>query len=184
MSSPANPAWTRRLPQVVWLTVVWVLLWGTVSVKIILGGLLVAVAVTLLFPMPMSGARLPLRPVRLLRLAGFLIVDLVVSGVQVSWETLRYGPRARAGIIAVPLLAGSDRVITMVAGALSLAPGSFVLQIDRRGRTWYVYALGLRGPADVERVRRQVLTLQRRVIAALGTPDELTACERGPAVGR
>lgn len=184
-SSPSDTVsgratWTRRVPQVVWLAVVWVLLWGTVSVKIVLGGLLVGLIVTLLFPMPVMGSRLPFRPVRLLRLAGFLLVDLMVSGVQVSWETLRYGPRARAGIIAVPLLAGSDRVITMVAGALSLAPGSFVLQIDRRRAVWYVYALGLRGPspdAAVERVRRQVLTLQRRVIAAVGTPAELAACE-------
>ncbi|WP_214368474.1 Na+/H+ antiporter subunit E [Pseudonocardia sp. H11422] len=169
----------RRLPQIIWLTVVWVLLWGTISLKIVLGGLLVAVVVTLLFPMPSMDPRLPLRPLPLLRLAGFLTVDLALSGVQVGWETLRYGPRARAGIIAVPMLAGSDRVITMVAGALALAPGSFVLQIDRRRGVWYVYALGLRGPADVDRVRRMVLHLQRWVIAAFGTAEELTACEQG-----
>ncbi|MHA6793219.1 Na+/H+ antiporter subunit E [Pseudonocardia bannensis] len=177
---PTTPApAANRWPQVIWLTVVWVLLWGTISVKIVLGGLLVAVIVTLLFPMPSTGPRLPFRPLPLLSLIGFLTYDLAVSGVQVSWETLRYGPRARAGIIAVPMLAGSDRVITMTAGALSLAPGSYVLQIDRRRGVWYVYALGLRGTGDVARVRRMVLYLQRRVIVAFGTAEELTACDRG-----
>jgi multicomponent Na+:H+ antiporter subunit E len=171
----------RRWPQVLWLTVVHVLLWGTVSVKIVVGGLLVAVAVTALFPLPLL-PRLPLRPLRLLRLAGFLLVDLGMSGALVAWETVRYGPRARAGIVAVPLLTRSDRVITLVAGAVALAPGSFVLQIDRRGfetgaACWYVYALGLRGPGDADRVRRQVLSLQRKVIAAFGSPEELRACE-------
>jgi multicomponent Na+:H+ antiporter subunit E len=171
----------RRWPQVLWLTVVHVLLWGTVSVKIVVGGLLVAVVVTALFPLPLL-PRLPVRPWRLLRLLGFLVMDLVVSGAQVAWETLRYGPRARAGIVAVPLLTRSDRVITLIAGALSLAPGSFVLQIDRRGfdageARWYVYALGLRGPDDADRVRRQVLSLQRKVIGAFGSPGELRDCE-------
>lgn len=165
-------ALARRLPQVLGLTLVWVALWGVLSPKIVLGGLLVAATVTLLFPMPLL-ERLPVRPWPLLRLLGFLLVDLVRSGVAVGWETLRHGPRARAGIVAVPMLTRSGRVATMIAGALSLAPGSFVLQIDRRREVWYVYALGTTGPADVERVREQVLTLQRRVIAAFGHPDEV-----------
>ncbi len=162
----------RRLPQVLGLTLVWVALWGVLSPKIVLGGLVVAVAVTLMFPMPLLD-RLPVRPWPLLRLLGFLLVDLVRSGFSVGWETVRNGPRARAGIVAVPMLTRSGRVATMIAGTLALAPGSFVLQIDRRRRVWYVYALGVTSAADVERVREQVLTLQRRVIAAFGHPDEV-----------
>jgi len=68
---------------------------------------------------------------------------------------------------------------------VSLAPGEFVLQIDCRRRVCYVYALGIRGPDDVERVRRQVLALQRRVVAALAartSPDEVAALDE-PAGG-
>ena len=172
-----------RLVEVGWLTLVWVLLCGTVTAKTIVGGLLVAIAVTVLFPLPPMASRLPLRPWRILRLVGWLVVDLFRSGVAVAWETLRHGPRARAGIVSVPVLAGSARVVAMVAGALALAPGSFVLQLDRAGALWYVYALGLAGPADADRVRRQVLELQRRVIAAFGTTDELAAADRGLATG-
>ncbi|MFC5995229.1 Na+/H+ antiporter subunit E [Pseudonocardia hispaniensis] len=173
-----NAAWVRRVPQVLLLTVVWVLLWGTVSVKIVLGGLLVGSAVAYLFPLPVEHPAMPVRPWRLLQLAGYLVVDLVISGVQVSWETLRYGPRARAGIIVVPLLSRSGRVVTVMAGGVVLTPGSYVLQIDQRGGVAYVYTLGLRSVADAERARRQILRLQLRVIAALGTADELLACER------
>jgi multicomponent Na+:H+ antiporter subunit E len=157
----------RRWPQLLWLTIAWVLLWGTVSVKIVVGGVVVAVLVTALFPMPVL-ARLPFRPWPLLRLGGFLLADLVVSGGQVSWEVLRRGRRARAGIVAVPLLTGSERIVTLIAAAAALTPGSFVLQIDRPGGLLYVYALGMRSPADAERVRRQSTTLQERVVRALG----------------
>jgi multicomponent Na+:H+ antiporter subunit E len=157
----------RRWPQVLWLTVVWVLLWGTVSVKIVVGGIPVAVAVTALFPLPLL-PRLPFRPWALLQLAGWLLADLAVSGAQVAWETLRYGPGARAGIVAVPLLTESERIATFVAAATALTPGSVVLQIDRAGGRLYVYTLGLRGPADATRVRRQMERLQDRMMRTLG----------------
>lgn len=168
-----------RLPQLVWLTAVWVLLWGTFSVMSMVGGVLVAVLVTVLFPLPLIKERLRVRPVRLLRLAGYLAYDLVISSVKISWETLRYGPRTTAGIVAVPLRTGSALVASAVADAVSLAPGTFVMQIDLPRGICYVYTLGMRGPADVERVRREVLALQRRVIEALGSRAEIAAITEG-----
>jgi multicomponent Na+:H+ antiporter subunit E len=168
-----------RLPQLVWLTAVWVLLWGTFSVKSLVGGVLVAALAIVIFPLPLVGERLPVRPVRLLRLIGYLAYDLVVSSVEVSWETLRYGPRTTAGIVAVPLQTGSALVAAVVADAVSLAPGTFVLQIERRRGICYVYALGIRTHDDAERVRREVLALQHRVINALGSRAEIAAITEG-----
>lgn len=162
----------RRLPQVFGLTLVWVALWGVVSVKIVVGGLLVGFVVTLLFPTPILEP-MPFRPWPVLRLAGFLLVDLVLSGFAVGWEILRHGPRARSGIVAVPMLTRSGRVAAMVAGGVALTPGSVVMQLDQRRRVWYVYSLGMASPDDARRVRAQVLRLQWRVIAAFGPPDEL-----------
>lgn len=174
----------RRMSQVFWLTVVWVLLWGTVRPATIVGGVIVAVLVAWLFPLPPMRDALPLRPVRLVALAGFLLVDLLRSGAQVGWETLRSGRQAAACIVAVPLLAGSARVVALLAAAVVLSPGSYVLQIDRVRGTFWVYALGVRGDGAVERVRRDVLAVQRKVIAAFGTPAELAACDQGRATGQ
>jgi multicomponent Na+:H+ antiporter subunit E len=161
-----------RLPSVVWLTLVWVLMWGTFSAASIVGGVLVAVLVTALFRLPPAPDRLPVRPVRFVGLILFLVYDLVVSGAEVSWQVLRYGPRARGAIMVVPLISSSDRVVTVMANALSLSPGTMALQIDHDQDVWYVYALGPRDRAAVERARRRVLDMQRRVLAALGTPEE------------
>jgi multicomponent Na+:H+ antiporter subunit E len=167
-----------RLPSLVWLTLVWVLLWGTFTAASVVGGVVVALLVMALFRLPLSPERLPLRPLRLLALLGYLIYDLLVSGAQVSWQVLRHGPRARAAVIAVPLLSASDRVVTVMANALSLSPGTMALQIDHDHELWYVYALGPRDRSGVERSRRRVLDMQRRVLAALGTPDELAEAKR------
>lgn len=174
MRTTTAPRWQdmlrpSRLPQLVWLTVVWVLLWGSVSVATVLGGLLVAVLVTVAFPMPAMPGHLSVRPLRLARLVAYRMADLLASSSKVSWQALRHGPRATAGIVEVPLLTDSERIIVVVANAVSLAPGEFVLQIDCERDVCYVYGLGIRNAADAERVRAQVLELQRRVVAAVPT---------------
>jgi multicomponent Na+:H+ antiporter subunit E len=168
----------RRLLSVAWLTLVWVLLWGTFTPVSVVAGVLLAVLVTVLFRIPPASDRLPVRPLRLLGLVGYLVYDLFVSGVEVSWQVLRRGRDARAAIVAVPLLSRSDRVVTVMANAVSLSPGTMALQIDHEHDVWYVYLLGPRDRAGVERARLRTLDMQRRVLAALGSPDELAEVER------
>lgn len=168
----------RRLPEIAWLAFVWVFLLGTFSVASVVGGVLVGLAVTAAFRLPLPPDRLPLRPVRLAGLALYLAWDLVVTGLEVSWLTVRDGPRVRGAVLAVPLLAGSERVIAVVANAFSLSPGTLGLQIDRERGLWYVYVLGPRDEAEAEKARRSVLAMQRRVLAALGSPEELAAADR------
>ncbi len=167
-----------RWPSVLWLTLVWVLLWGTFTPASIVGGVVVAVLVTALFRLPLAPGRLPLRPLRLLGLLLYLVYDLVVSGAEVSWQVLRHGAGARGAIMAVPLISSSDLVVTAMANALSLSPGTMTLQIDHDHDVWYVYALGPRDRAGVEKARRRVLDMQRRVLAALGTPSEMAEATR------
>jgi multicomponent Na+:H+ antiporter subunit E len=167
-----------RLPSVVWLTVVWMLLWGTFTPASVVGGVVVALLVTALFRLPLSRERLPLRPLRLLALFCHLAYDLVVSGAEVSWQVLRHGPRAQGAVIAVPLLSPSDRVVTVMANALTLSPGTMALQIDPDHDVWYVYALGPRDRAGVARARRRTLGMQWRVLAALGTPEQVAQARR------
>lgn len=166
-----------RLPTVAWLTVVWVLLWGTFTPLTLVGGVLVAVVVAALFPLP-SLTPLLVRPWPLLRLVGHLAFDLVVSTAEVGWQVLRRGPSARGAIVAVPLLTDSDRVITVMANALSLSPGTMALEIDAERGVWYVYTLGPRTPADVDAARARLTTMQRRVLAAVGTRAERPGAER------
>lgn len=166
-----------RVIQLVWLTAVWLLLWGMADALTLLGGVLVAVLVTVAFPPPARSEHLPLRPLWLLRLAGHLAVDLVLSNLRLSWEIVRHGRRSTAGIVAVPLFVDAEMLVATIANGVSVVPGTLMLQIERRNRVCYVYQVGMRGPGDADRVRRDVLTLQRQVIAALGSAAELAAVD-------
>ncbi|SFS41118.1 Na+/H+ antiporter subunit E [Saccharopolyspora flava] len=158
----------RRLPLVCWLTVVWVLLWGSFDLGTLFFGVLVALLVTSLFPLPMIRTGMVLRPLPLLRLAAYLAWDLVISTIRVAWQAVAHRRGTTAGIVATTLHADSDHLIAIVASAVSLAPGKFVLQIDRAELTCYVYAMGMR-PGDEESVRREVRFLERLVVEAVGS---------------
>lgn len=171
--------WLRaRAPRIFWLTAVWVLLWGSFTPLTVAGGVVVAIVVSVAVRLPVVPDLLRIRPLALIGLGAHLIYDLVVSSVQVSRATLRHGRDTRACIVAVPLLTESDLLAVVMANALSLSPGVMVLEVDRTGRTWFVYALGPRTPAEAERARRSALGLQRRVLAALGSAAELAAADR------
>lgn len=164
-----------RALTVGWLTVVWVLLWGSFTLLTLVGGVLLGLGVTALFPRGPVDRRLPLRPLPLLGLIAFLARDLVVSSLEVSRETLRRGPRSRGAILELPLASTSDRVVALVAAAYTLSPGTLVVQIDHGRSRWYIYVLGPRDAAGVERARERALDVQRRVVAAIGTPEEVAA---------
>jgi multicomponent Na+:H+ antiporter subunit E len=159
------------LALLVWLFAVWVMLWGALSPLVVLSGVVVAVATLLLFPLP-TRTGIYVRPLYLLRLAGSMVRDLLTSAVGTGWAILRHGPRVRAAVVAVPVLAEPDHLIVVAANLVSLTPDTFVLQIDRQGGIFYVYLLGKCSDADLARGYRQVLDLQVRVADALGSREE------------
>lgn len=168
-------AWWRRWPLICWLLLVWIMLWGSLDPGTVLLGVLVAVGVVVLFPLPRLSAPIVLRPLWLVVLAGYLCYELVGSALSVGWYALRRGHRPEAAIIAVPVLSDVDHVIALAANLISLAPGKFVLQIDRDRRLFYVYALDIGSRRDAREARRAVLGLQEKVLRAFAPAGEVRA---------
>ena len=175
-----EPTATRlrhQVPLVVWLVVVWILLWGTWSWANLLSGLLVALTVLTLLPLPHVVGGTRLRPLPLLAFLGHFLADLVSSGAEVAWQTLRPGGVHSTAIIQVQLRADSDLLLTMVAEATSLVPGSLVLDLDREHRVMTCHVLPARDLEDVERKRAHVLVVERRLVRAFGSAADLAALE-------
>jgi multicomponent Na+:H+ antiporter subunit E len=173
----------HQLPLLVWLVLVWNLLWGTWSWANLLGGVVVALAVTLLLPLPpvVGGARL--RPVALVRFVGHFVTDLISSGALVAWQTVRPAGIDRSAIITVQLRTDSDLLLTILSESLTLVPGSMVIDLDREKRTLGVHILHVRDESDVERQRDAVLAEEERVVRAFGSPDEIAALDLAPGAG-
>ena len=175
-----EPAATRlrhQVPLMVWLVVVWMLLWGTLSWANLLSGLLVALVLLTLLPLPhvVGGARV--RPLPLLVFLGHFVTDLVVSGAEVAWQALRAGGVRSTAIVQVQLRADSDLLLTMVAEATSLVPGSLVLDLDREQRVITLHLLPVRDLEDVERKKAHVLVVERRLVRAFGSPADVAALD-------
>ena len=176
-----EPAATRlrhQVPLVVWLVLVWMLLWGSWSWANLLSGLLVALAVLVLLPLPHVVGGMRVRPAALLVFLGHFVVDLFVSGAEVAWQTLRPSGVRRTAIVQVQLRVDSDLLLTMVAEAISLVPGSLVLDLDREHRVMTLHLLPVRDRDDVERKRANVLVVEERLVRAFGSAGDVAALEQ------
>ena len=170
----------HQLPLLIWLVLVWNLLWGTWSWANLLSGLVVALGVTLLLPLPpvIGGTRL--HPVGVLVFVGNFLVDLVMSAALVAWQTIRPGGIGHSAIIRVQMRTDSDLLLTMVAESLTLVPGSVVIDMDRERRMLSIHVLHVRNLDDVERRRAAVLAEEERVVRAFGSADEIAALAHPP----
>jgi len=165
-----------RLAFLAWLVAVWVAFWGDLTVANVVGGLAAGGAVLVAFPH--AGPRRPryLDPVATLRFLGYFLVQLVRSTALVTWEVVtprRW--RLNEAVVAVPVQGASDAVVTLVANAISLTPGTLTLEVRRTGdhAVLYVHVLHFRG---VEQVRRDVEGLESRALRAFCAPP----LRRGP----
>jgi multicomponent Na+:H+ antiporter subunit E len=184
--NPANPPlpgrarWRNRIVAGVALVSVWVLLWGTLSWGNVIGGLLVATVVVGFFPLPPVTFAGRLRPIGLLRFALRFLADLVVASVQVARLAFHIGHAPRGAVVAVRLRVGSDLNLTLVAAAISLVPGSLVVEADRTTGTLYVHLLGVHDRREAADFRRRGLELETRLIQAIGSAAELELVNRPP----
>ncbi|MGY1694802.1 Na+/H+ antiporter subunit E [Geodermatophilus sp. SYSU D00814] len=176
-----EPAATRlrhQVPLIAWLVLVWMLLWGTWSWANLLSGLVVALVLLVLLPLPHVVGGTRVRPLALLVFLGHFVADLVVSGAEVAWQALRPGGVRSTAIVQVQLRADSDLLLTMVAEATSLVPGSLVLDLDRERRVMTLHLLPVRDLDDVERKKAHVLVVETRLVRAFGSDEDVAALER------
>lgn len=173
--------WRTRLPMALWLVVVWCALWGEVSPGNLVNGLLVAVAVLALFPLPGQQLGVRFHTLGLLRFVGVVLLDLVQSSLRVARLVLRPGPPPRNAVIAVPLRTDSDALLVLVANAVSLSPGLNIVEIDRAASTLYVHALGAETPGDTAGFREHIQRLEELAVDALGSEASRRALRAGGA---
>lgn len=152
--------------SVLWLTLVWWLLWGTLDAVTAVGGLLVALAILVAFPLPRVPVRLRVRPVSTVVLLSRFLYDLVIASFQVAWLTVRPGEPVR-GVVLDLQLAGDDELLqTITAEMVALVPGTVVIDLDPLQRLLTLHALQVATPREAQLVRRRVLGQEARVLRA------------------
>ena len=177
MAAQTMRAAVRRLPLLAWLTVVWLLLWEDASVANVVGGLAVGASVVALFPAAGPARFGRVRPLAAAWLAVYFLWKLLEANLVVAWEVVTPNNESvNLGIVAVPLVADSDAVITLVANAITLTPGTLTLEVRRDPPTLYVHVLHLR---SIDRVREDVRKLELLALRAFGSADAVRRAQSG-----
>jgi len=161
------------------LTGVWVLLWDQVSLFLVLTGLLLALLVGLVFPLPPIDLHGRFRPRQGLKLLGRLITDSYLASVDVIRLAFRLGTVPRSSIVRVQLRSRSDLYLTVTAEQVSLVPGTIVLEAHRASSTLYLHVLGATDDAAIAAAMQGVLDAEARAIRTFGSAAEVAALDAG-----
>lgn len=164
--------WRRvsgRVPFGLWLVFVWVALWGDPTWGNAVGGALVAAALLLLFPDAGPRGGMVIRPLPALRFLGYFVYKLVEANAVVAWEVLTPNNEGvHEGIVAVPVAGASDAVITVLANAISLTPGTLTLEVRDDPPMLFVHVLHLR---SIEQTRAEVHRLETLALRAFARQE-------------
>ena len=166
MSSLRSGLWAlltpRRLLTVALLVAAWCALWESVSVANIASGTLVAVTATLVAGVDRNAGGLRIVP--LLHFVWLVLVDLVVSTVQVAWEIVTPADNTDEAIIAVDVQIGSRSHFLMLVVAITVTPGTAVIDTDGDTGRLYLHLLHAEKAPEIERHVRHLAELACRAL--------------------
>ena len=173
--------WLPRVGILVWLTAVWILLWGNISAANIVGGLAVAVLITVLLPLPQVPVAGRLHPLSLAWLVLKVAYYLVQSSIQLAWLAVRPGPPPLTAVLRARLALKSDLVLAVAVNVINLIPGSIVLEVDQARRMIYVHVLDVGSERAVQQFHRQIAEVERLMIASFERESHWQPLEADPA---
>lgn len=118
--------WWWRLPHLLWLSGLWVLLWGDADAGVVLAGLGLATAVLALWPRaaPLTHT---IHPVAAVRFVVGVAADIVRANLVLAVEVLTPTNRTSPGLVDVHLPDTDPAVVAATSQAVNLAPGTVVV---------------------------------------------------------
>ncbi|MDO5722375.1 MAG: Na+/H+ antiporter subunit E [Actinomycetaceae bacterium] len=151
----------------VWLTALWMLMFASFTWLSFLSGVLVAVAVQLIFPLPRARNRVKPQLFATVWLAVRFVADMVRAAVHIA-IVVATGRKFRCSIVRVDLNSREEIVLAIVAAMTNLVPGTIVVSIDRAHSRMYLHVFDLAWHGGVDAVRQAGIEQEQRVLKALG----------------
>lgn len=157
------------------LAIVWVMLWGDVSIGAALWGILVALLIQALFPLPDVPELRYFRPLGFARLVLVTIWGLTVSSFIVAVKVLAFWRPTQNAIIRVPMRSNSMFITAITAELITLVPGSVALDA---GEQWVlVHVFDASTPERIERARESARRTEATALRAFGTAADRALLE-------
>ncbi len=173
-----RPPAVRRRPQLrmsLVTAVIWVLLWGDLSLANLVSGFLLGMLITWVFPLPPIDFHGRFRLWPHAKMIAILLFDLTRSSFVVAAQAFHFGHTMRNAVVRVNLRTHSDLYLTLTSELVSLVPGSLVMEARRQESVVYLHVMDVRSHADIAAARRKVLEAEERVVRSFGSDDEVAA---------
>lgn len=166
----------RLLPAIAWLIFVWLVLLGDLSPLTLLTGALIALGLVTLFrPTRTIDRQITVRPLGTVIFIGYFLGQFIRANIQVALAVIDPARvRDRRGVIAVPIAAPNDIAFILLASAISLTPGTFILEMRDEPPTLYVHVLQITSVRDA---RLAILELERYIVRAIESPGAVERVE-------
>lgn len=138
------------------LTIVWILLQNELSAGMAVFGLILGIIIpwstSIWWPDTPKG----FRPGKMISYSMVVIWDIIVANIQVAWIVLTVPTsRLKPAWIVVPLKLREPEAITMLAGTITLTPGTVSADLSDQGHSLLVHVLHTDDP---DAVRDDILT--------------------------
>lgn len=132
------------------LTIVWLMLVNTVSIgNVVLGGLL-GIAVPTLTSAYWPGRPTVHSPIKAVAYVFVVMWDIVVANIQVAAIVLfKPNDKIRSQWVTVPIDPHSPEAITVLAGTITMTPGTVTALLSSCGSSLLVHCLDTDDPDDV-----------------------------------
>lgn len=163
----------RQLPLLLGLVLLWMVLWGQVTVLSVVTGIIVAIVVTRVFYLPPVDLSGRINVWYTLVFLAHFFLDVAIASFTVAFQALTLRSIPRSSVIGIQLRTRSDLIMTLDAIAMSLVPGSLVVEADRERSILYLHTFATRTADDVEAMRKKVLVVEARIVRAIGSRTDL-----------
>jgi multicomponent K+:H+ antiporter subunit E len=132
------------------LTIVWMLLQNEISAGMVVFGFILGVIIpwstSIWWPDTPKG----FRPGKMISYSFVVIWDIIVANIQVAWIVLAVPTsKLKPAWIVVPLKLREPEAITMLAGTITLTPGTVSADLSDQGRCLLVHVLHTDDPDAV-----------------------------------
>lgn len=156
-----------------WLTFVWCAAWRDFGVPSIAFGAILALLILLVFRLPTLYLSNRFNLWYAIVFTVYFFYQIARASMEVLWTVLTFKRPLRNAVVAVQLHTESDLWMTAVSHAMSLIPGSLVIDVDRANSILYFHVLNSPNNDAAEKFRAEAHRIERMILKAVGTKEEL-----------
>lgn len=173
--------WAVEIPLILWLMLVWAVVWGELTAKNLLVGLVLSLLVTRALALPPVQLSSRFNVLHAVTLFVTFLWQVIRASFEVMWTVIAHGPRASSSVTAVQMRSHSDLIMTATGSTTGLIPGSVLLEVDRPNAILYFHVLDVHDEEDIEHFRESVRNTEAAWIRMMGSPEDYAALRREDA---